>query len=287
MDQEIQTIVEAIKSLKQESDIFKDYLFPILSAFFSAILGGTVAYLTFKSQESLILEKEKIINSNKWILSFQYAFANLQAIKSNYKDDLTSSDPIQRLFQIPTILNEHKQITEDLASLSFIAPKKKVEGEDYEKWSQLPLIGTLAENYNQLLSLWQKQSKYVMAIKEKLAHAQNESAAPRMNLAEITNIVGISSLAQIVDLTERLVILTDDLLIEINDFMINFPNIAKSKINNKRLKKYGQVLEYSENNNKLLLSYLERSPEVNYNLLSSLLNEDIASIKRRFSTGYS
>lgn len=285
MQQEIQELVEAVQNLKQESSFFKDYMFPIVSAFLSAILGGGVAFWTFRAQESLQIEKEKIVNANKWILSMQRSFNNLVAIKGNYHGRLTS-DPLQRIFNIPSVLSEAQPINEDLSSLSFIAPKDLPSESDIKKWEQLPLIGTLADNYNQLLIIWDKQLELDRGVKDKLAEKFRDKASPILDTATIIETVGMSSLVPLLDLTERAIILTDDLILEMAEFLTEFPSVAKSNINVRQLRGYGAVLSFSVEHNEKLKGLMSRSLEVDYQALSSLLNEDIETIKMRFNTGY-
>ena len=52
MQEEIESIVKAIESLQQESNPFKDYMFPLASGFFSSMLGAGVAYLTLRHQDN-------------------------------------------------------------------------------------------------------------------------------------------------------------------------------------------------------------------------------------------
>ena len=59
MANEVELVVKAIEGLKQDPNYFKDYIFPIVSAFFTSILGAGIAYFTLRRQEYLQIEKEK------------------------------------------------------------------------------------------------------------------------------------------------------------------------------------------------------------------------------------
>ena len=83
MDANIKILADAIESLRPTSNIFKDYLFPIGSAFFSSLLGAFIAYIFFKYQERISIEKDKINTANKWILIAEGALTNLIAIKDS------------------------------------------------------------------------------------------------------------------------------------------------------------------------------------------------------------
>jgi hypothetical protein len=94
--QETQLIVSAIESLQQEPNFFKDYLFPIASAFFTSSLGAVIAYYILNRQEYVQIEKDKMNASNKWTLDIEQARSNLIAIKDNYNGELTDI-PLQRV----------------------------------------------------------------------------------------------------------------------------------------------------------------------------------------------
>lgn len=88
------------------------------------------------------------------------------------------------------------------------------------------------------------------------------------------------------DLTERAIKYTDDLIIEMKDFMAEFPEIGKSFIRKKSLRNYGPVITYSSEGNQRLLAIIEKSPEVNYQLLAELLGETEEQVRSEYTTGY-
>lgn len=61
----IEGLIEAISSLKQETNYFKEYIFPITMAFFSSFIGALLAYFVFRRQESIVAEKLKLDTINK------------------------------------------------------------------------------------------------------------------------------------------------------------------------------------------------------------------------------
>lgn len=54
--EDIEELIEAILSLKQETNYFKEYIFPIIMAFFSYFMGSLFAYFVFRRQESIVAE---------------------------------------------------------------------------------------------------------------------------------------------------------------------------------------------------------------------------------------
>ncbi|WP_423750531.1 hypothetical protein, partial [Citrobacter freundii] len=57
-------IASAILNLQQESSIFKDFLFPLLSALLSVLAGYYIANKSFKKQEKLKTELDRVNSCN-------------------------------------------------------------------------------------------------------------------------------------------------------------------------------------------------------------------------------
>ena len=95
-----------------------------------------------------------------------------------------------------------------------------------------------------------------------------------------------ASLLLLIDLTEHVIRLTDDLLIEFNDFSSNFPNYAKILINLKQVEHYGSVLSNPLNGTKKLAAIHAKSPEANYQSVSELFGMTVEQLKQRHTTGY-
>jgi hypothetical protein len=281
---ETEQIVKAIESLQQESNPLKDYIFPIASAFFTSMLGAGIAYFSLRNQENIQIEKEKMNNTNKWTFALEKAKATLISIKVNYYSELTDN-PIQRLSVMPSILFNSEPINEKLEQLSFII-KKADENVEPAKWSRILRIRAMVNNYNHLIDLWNQRNAIERPIKEKLVDQNSAQGYVDMSEQEVIKAIGASKMVVLIDLTERVIRLTDDMLIEINDFLINFPLYAKSKIKTKRLKRFGSVITYSVNDNKLLLAMLARTPKPNFSSVENLFGETSEEIERKMKTGY-
>jgi hypothetical protein len=280
--EETELLVKAIEGLKQEPNYIKDYIFPIASALFTSVLGAGIAFFTLRHQEEIQFEKEKMNNANKWTLKIEEARASLIAIKGNYSGELLS-DPFQRISAIPTILFHALPIAEDYQDLSFIVPK---EGQESEKWSQITQIRAMVSNYNYILKLWEQRNDLNQAFKEKLLQAHGNNAHMKLSINDVIQAVGRADVVILIDLNERVIKLTDDLIRETDDFLSKFPKYAKSKIKYKRLKKYGSILTFSNNDNKKLLEIIERSPEVDFSPVEDLFGSTAEEINKRHETGY-
>lgn len=141
-------------------------------------------------------------------------------------------------------------------------------------------------NYNFLLKLWEQRNQNMEKFNKKLISQSGGKVFTTLTYSEIVSSVGKSEFAVLIDLTERVISLTDDLIIEINDFLLNFPLSAKKLINLKRLRKYGALIIYSNNDNKILLDLIDRNPAVDISKLEYLFGESSAEIKQRLKTGY-
>lgn len=283
MHNETELIVKAIESLRQDGSIIKDYIFPIASAFFTSLLGAGIAYKSFRYQDDIKIEKEKMDVTNKWTLLADEARSSLISIKQNYHGKLTEH-PIQRALVIPTILFTANPIEESYSQLVFLAPKQT--SDEYPKWSQISRIRTMIHNCNYVQELWLKRNEIERPIKKKVVQRYSAGAFVDVSLEQIFECVSEASFATLVDLTEHVIKLTDDLLVELDDFLANFPVYAKTHINSERLKRYGSVLTYSNNDNGELLAMLQKSPNADYSSVTALFGATTDQLKQRYSTGY-
>lgn len=283
--EEVELLAKAIDGLRQESNYFKDYAFPIASALFTSILGAGIAYLTLRHQDSIQIEKEKMDSTNKWILQVDEALGTLFSFKANYNGRLTEV-PFQRLGAIPTILFHADSITESHHSLSFIVPTNKEKKSESHKWSQLALIRTMVSNYNYLLKLWGQRNEMNEVFKGELVKKYGGESFATLTIDDAVSITGKAHLIMLIDLNERVIKLTDDLITELNSFLVDFPAYAKTRVNLKKIKKYGSILTFSHNENQSVLEIIERSPEVDFKSLGVLFGEPSDIIKARYSNGY-
>lgn len=285
MSPEIEPIVHAIESLRQEANPFKDYLFPIITGAFSSLLGFVVAYFTLTYQENTQTQKDRIKTINDWMLLAEGASSSLVAIKANYHGKL-GNNPFQRTLSTHSIIHSTRKLDVNLSSLSFIIPRKEDKKSQEIKWRQLSRIRAMIENYNFIIELWDKRSEIERPIKEKLVKDYGTLAFAEVNREQIFKSVNPSEFIVLMDLTERAIKYTDDLIIEIKDFMTEFPEIGKSFINKKSLDNYGPVITYSAEGNEKLLTLIKKSPEVDYRMLADLLGETEEQVRSEYTTGY-
>jgi len=285
MYEEAILIAEAINSIRAEPSVFRDYLFPIVSGFFSAVLGACAAYFALKFQEKSQLERAKLVTSNDWTITLEGAFQSLLAIKENYCTKL-SAHPFQRALATPTIIGQSNPIVKSVAELSFLVPTKTDPESSKVKWRQLSRIGGLVSNYNLVLSIWEKRNSFERPLREKLMNFCGESGYAEISYEDARKVLGDKDLVSLIDLTERAVQLTDDLIVEINDFLERFPEAAKSVIDTRRTKGLGAVIVFSNQDNPYIQKLLTKCPELDCKPLVGLCGISEAQLKELYRSVY-
>ncbi|KZN65480.1 hypothetical protein [Pseudoalteromonas luteoviolacea] len=280
MTEETHALVDAIASLKQEPSIFKEYIFPIMSAFFSAILGAVIAYFSLRRNESLNLEKDKLIASNKWSLIAQNAFSNLIAIKGNYSKRL-SDDPIQRCLAIPTMIMRTELVTQSYQDLCFVVQNIS---EEQNGWTQIPRIDAMFSNYNALIKMWERRNE----LNERCLNLMKEkhtNLSGNFSKQQLIESIGLDDFKKLVHLTEMCILYTDHLIREFHTFNEEFPILAKKLIDTKRLKSFGSIIQSTIGNDDTF-TLLKFCTKFNVVKLANVLDKEPEEIQLMFSTGY-
>jgi hypothetical protein len=285
MNQEIESIVKAIESLHQATNPFKDYLFPLIAAFFSSLLGAFVAYFTISHQDKITLDKERVHIINDWVILADGAMQSLISIKKNYHDKLTAN-PFQRTLATRSSINSAQKINKNVSELSFIIPNEGDTEAIQVKWRQLPRIRAIIENYNFVLDLWDKRSEVGRPLIEKILKDHTNLAYAGVTQEEIFKSVRPADFIVLIDLTENAINFTDDFIIELNDFITEFPKIGKSFINAKALKKHGPIISYKNKGNPKLADLIKKVPAVDFTILAPLFGLTVEEIKSEYTTGY-
>lgn len=283
MHEELSSIASAIKELKQDNNPIKDYLFPVGMAFFSSMLGAGVAYFTLIHQEKNKVQKDRVHSLNDWLLSVEEMLTDLISIKSNYSAGL-SDNPIQRTLYARSLIGTSKPIEKDITCLAFVIPNESDIASQAVKWRELPRIRMMVKNYNIVLEMWKKRTEIDRPIKEKLAKEYGEGIyASVVSQSDIFKVIDRSEFVVLVDITEKAIKFTDDLIIEMNDFLEKMPEIGKQLIKKKHITAHGPLVKFSTTH---LTPFINRSASVDYSLLAELFGKPEDELVKEYETGY-
>lgn len=290
MDQNALLIAEAILHIRQGSDVFKDYVFPISTAFFSAFAGGVSAYYFNRRQDRGKDEKENFKTANRIFLIMLSAQSALKALKINYYH-IRETHPIKRALIIPPMDYNEKKIDFDISSLSFIKDiptsnkgfieklqdyinynifKVKVERPSPQElevsWRNLKRLNTCIANYNVLIDLLKSRAvldKELRGELRGLIYGDVEDVI----FERIKNSIDSIRLQNYLYETEILLVMVDHIIIEIESFSKQFSKIAESNIELSFVGKGASLMRalMNEQENQLVLSKIV---QVDYSLFS-------------------
>jgi hypothetical protein len=273
---DLQILIQAIEKLKPEDSLIKDYIYPIVLAFVSAIMGGFVGYLGILKRSYQEDEKAKINATNKLLLAASDCFHNLLAIKLNYQGKLTDK-PLQRLFCVPPILMYHSPFNPEFAGLFFLAKESSkiakilTPEEMQDSFTNIPRIKLIFENYNTALEMWKTRNELVPPIFKEIVSDHSATGVAKVNFQDVVKSIGYAKIAQLINLNEQVLSITDDLLADLMKLMNELPKIAKPLISKSVMKKYGDIFRF-EFNPQIQATALNRVP-VNKNDLEKILGE--------------
>lgn len=287
VSKETQAIVDAITSLKVESNLVVDYLIPVLSIICSALIGFVVAYFTLLHQEKISIQKERIKEINDWSVMIHEAMLSLIAIKNNYIGKL-NSDPLRRTLSIPSIIGDHQKLDKNTSGLAFVASIGNYNGIEKELlgWAATNRVYSMIHNYNSLLDIWDKRSQLERPIKEGLVKEYGKYGYAEIPSEVIEEIYNKSEVVSLMELTELAISLTDGLIIEMKSFTVSISEIGKKLIKKSYIKKYGPVLIYDYNANKKLQPFFEVSPKVDYDMLVKLTGKPLEYFEKKYDFTY-
>ncbi|MBL0612618.1 hypothetical protein JD508_20620 [Aeromonas jandaei] len=277
LEESLNKIALAIMGLY--SDPIKDYIFPSIISFSSAILGAFAAFYAVNIQERNRIHIQNVDALNEAILSANDAKNTLMAIKSNYHNEL-SSNPYQRLLAVPRIILNGKPIIFQLSKLIFMTPSEVKDIKS--KWQRIEYVDSLFSNYNHLLEIWKKRNDAF----EEVHQALSQQNCSYINEELLLKSVDRARLVILSDLTEHVIMLTDDLLFELSCFLLGFPEAGKISIPVKIRKKYRKTLSISLPDYQVAVDLLSLSPELDYEMAAELHQTTTSELKNRYRRVY-
>lgn len=273
---EEQLIAEAILQLKQESNVIKDYIFPIAMALFSSFIGALAGYFVYLRQEKMAIEKRKLDIVNKWLMMAYQMHQQLIGIKEHYHRNL-NTNPISRALSVPTILREHKTYSFEYYELAFMASSK-----DSNKYN-LGKLGLIFDNYENLLVILNKRNEVNEEFKKQLLGIMGIcSAVTTVSEKDILNNNDPVLLSVLIDLTEFVLRYTDDLVIQLYNFLNEFPPEARKQIKLKNLKNYGGLLNFDLKSNSYIQELLKEAPLPNLKKIAEISGRTEEELMTRY-----
>jgi len=279
MFDDVEIILSLIEMMRPDNNPVKDYLIPIALPLVSAGVGAWAAYFYTVHHERTKIEKSKFDASNNWLLKAEACLQNLISIKRNYSNKI-DGHPLGRSLKFPVIIYDSKSVDVDVSELSFI----QMSVSD-DKWNNLSRIRMLFSNYNYILTLLEKRNDVVHALHKKIVMDNSDQSFAEVSVDDVVKSIGQLDMVNMFDLTEFIIRLVDDILIELHDFMIYFPKITKPLINHKRVKRYGQQLGY-EPENEYIIDMLKRTTKLDSAEYSKITGIVVEDIEARLVTGY-
>lgn len=284
MGVESDLIFKTILESCNDSNFFKDFWFPLGLTIFTAVIGLIVGIYIFKYQKYIEEHKSRLENFNELILVLSDAFQGLVSIKGTYVRTI-NSDPLHRAAVIRDFLENIQNIKYDLSKLSFLVSLKSDETYKYDSRHELLRISALINNYNKLACLWRKRDESKFFILKKISEGRKSFGGSfDVDIKTMLENVGEVEFYRHINLTEMVIRITDDLLIEMFNLLCTFKTTGEDCIDTYRIERFGQLIRYKATAS--TYEILKRSPEVDYELLGKILREDQETLKSRFFTGY-
>ena len=277
MEESLNTIAQAIIGL--HSNPIKDYIFPILSPLLSAALGAWAAFYAVNTQEHNRMQIKNVDALNETMLSANEVRNSLMSIKDNYYKSI-GKDPFQRMLTVPPVILNGGPIQFSISSLVFITQVSSNRVNN--RWLRIEYIESLFKNYNNVLAMWQKRNEIMHEI---MPHIMQFYGKP-VSLAELVDALGQGPLAMLSDLTEQVLMITDDLLVEISCFLVGFPEVSKDIIPKKIKNNFRSLLTIQLPDNEDAINLLSIIPELDFEMASKIHNITAEEVKSRYRRLY-
>lgn len=296
-------LAKAIVSLQPTPDFWKDYIFPIVLAFFSALLGGASAIYINRKQELKNITKDNFVAASQIYVMAYECLSNLVAIKGNYVH-IKSDEPLVRAGMFPTIATKLEDVSFNARSLYFIRPiptanktlrqktiwyfkhkilKIKIEeplSEELRKsWRNPVRTSAMFSNYNQAMELFRVRNSINEKVKDILS--QHHNLLGDIPREDVRNLLGINLFVPFIDTTESSIAVTDYVMTELYDFLLKFPDIAESNIELGRIKEWGRFATY-KNTQGSFQNCMKPMLKPDYKILSEYTGASVEYLEKKY-----
>jgi len=298
-------IANAIASMKADSNILKDYIFPLAMSFFSAFLGGMSAIYIYSKQERIKKEKENFNKTNAVIVKVVERLNDLVALKINYHN-INEVNPICRALLIPPFLSHLQRLHVEVSDFLFIQPiptankkwherffdfirfdilscKRKTLSMDElgRSWRNLSRLSAFVSNYNIIVTTIEERSKKLLEVKSRLSTYSSEykiTISPQLAY----DVIGRDGMNALIDLTETFLSMVDHVISEMDSFTKEFSDVAGSNIELSFVGKGVKVIKVL-NERELYLACLKPIINPDFNMLAKLFQSTLEEVKYKYT----
>ncbi|GEM_PF-1502035 len=275
-------IAKAISSLKDESSILKDYIFPLISTIVTVSLGYKLAERSFNHQEKIKSEIAKVNSYNRFFVGLDAMFQTLIAIKKTYAV-INETHPITRALKIPRMVG-HVFNPPDVSSISFLSEKNEYceSLKVYDGWSNLARLNTMVGNYAQLQNRIYIRNNQKDSFNEILR--KTTSVNWEIDLTKISD-ENVPELFKLIDSTESIISLVDGLIREVYSCLTELSDNISKVINADLIDGHVNILTY-KNKSKEIMLLLKSAPQFSTQGLSDVLCMSESDIFSMYKSGY-
>ncbi|HEB1167388.1 TPA: hypothetical protein RY372_004539 [Escherichia albertii] len=244
--------IEVIGGIDGSMAFVKNYILPILLPMLSAFLSYFISIRVFNRQENVKAEKKKIDVVNQSMCKLFSALTTLLQVKSNYyKGVCASTNPIERALMFPVVVIYGAPISIDVSELTCLISegegKVGESGSNEAEKLDIIVIEDVLRRYNSLLEAIKLRNEFDKECRGKIISAAGSPVpSSRMKNDDIVNIIGANDAAFYIDISERLMLMIDGLIMDIYSLLKNFPEYSESLINKKKVKGYVKILKFED-----------------------------------------
>lgn len=260
----VQQIQDAAKEAGNV-DVLKDYIMPVGTLVLSAVIAYYSAKSGYKWQDKFLTNKIKIDTINKTIMDFQNVQGTLLSIKANYIKNL-GTHPLQRVGVMPHIIYSYKPLMINYEHLVQVIMTKD-EDLHNNPWVHIASYVAIQDQFNQLNILIQERNTFDSQIKDHLASTYHKKS---FTFPEVMASIDSINVQKYIELTELVINMVDNLIVSVDDFLKNFPQIAKELMGDNLSDHYKMINMY-KNDSESVKKLQERTPPLDLNETAKLL----------------
>lgn len=261
--------VQQLQDVAKEAgkvDWIKDYLMPIGTLLISAVVAYFSAISGYEWQDKFQVNKLKVDTVNKTIMTFQNMQGTLLSLKANYARSLPA-DPLQRACAMPKLIYSYNPVALNYEHLVQVIMSKD-ENLHRNPWLHIASYISMQDQFNQLNKIIEARNEIDFKVKDALAIKYGRK---NFTLLEVLQAVDPITVQKYIELTEVIINMIDNIIVSSNDFLNNFPQLAK-QLMGKNLSKHYKMISVYKNLSDAAKELQKRTIPLNVTLTAQLLN---------------